>query len=200
MEADTQIPRILGKMDFNYFDLYKDDNDTSIAPDINEPSQIRDEMSQLMDIASKIGSYRWSYKEDFANAPDNEEHIGIVAQQLLQVPGLEAAVSEDPETGVLKVDTQYVALAALGLVAALARYVGLQGENKVNGETDTELSGELPDTTTTEESLPEEFQGTEQETDTETEGGTDDRLSGLGQLQADGSSELVGDTTSTGSN
>lgn len=187
-------------MDFNYFDLYKDDNDTSIAPDINEPSQIRDEMSQLMDIASKIGSYRWSYKEDFANAPDNEEHIGIVAQQLLQVPGLEAAVSEDPETGVLKVDTQYVALAALGLVAALARYVGLQGENKVNGETDTELSGELPDTTTTEESLPEEFQGTEQETDTETEGETDDRLSGLGQLQADGSSELVGDTTSTGSN
>lgn len=189
-------------MEFNYFDEYTTD-DTE-APAVNEPSQIRDEMSQLYDIANKIGSYRWNYKEDFSEAPDNNEHLGIVAQQLLQVPGLEAAVSEDPNTGVLKVDTQYVALAALGLIAALTRYVlninGTPTGEQTNGTTNTELPNTVSDTEAT-GSLPEEFAGTEttnEEAAPETESGTDAELGELGSVQTTGTTEPIGDTTSTG--
>ena len=182
-------------MEFNYFDEYTTDE----APAINDPVQIRDEMSQLYDIANRIGSYRWNYKEDFNAAPDNNEHLGIVAQQLLQVPGLEAAVSEDPNTGVLKVDTQYVALAALGLIAALTRYVlNINGE-QTNGTTNTELPDTVSDTETT-RGLPAEFTGTEttnEETASETESGTDDIVSELGSVQTTGTTEPIGNTTST---
>lgn len=133
-------------MNFDYFDIISQGD----APAINDPAQVRDEMLQLKDIADKIGSYRWNYKEDFSKAPDNNEHIGIVAQQLLQVPGLEAAVSQDPETGVLTVDTQYVALAALGLVSALARFILNNNKETEYGTNSTsnipEVSGEVSDT------------------------------------------------------
>lgn len=185
-------------MDLSYFGIEDE------APAVNDPNQIRDEMSQLYNVANKIGSYNWSYKEDFSKAPDNEDHMGIVAQQLLQVPGLEAAVSEDPSTGKLIVNTNYVACAALGLVAALARVVLNTNisTNLNNGETDgttnTELSTELPDSETPAiGEVPAEFtEGANEETAPETESGTDDQLSELGSVQTTGPDESIGNTTS----
>lgn len=137
-------------MDFNYFN-----EETEAAPSINSPEQIRDEMSQLREIADKLGSYRWTYKDDFAanKGIDTNEHFGPVAQQLLEIPGLSGAVMQGPD-GTLQVNTNYAALAALGLVAALARIV--LGENKV--DSNTELPGAVQDTAaataTSEEAFP----------------------------------------------
>lgn len=142
-------------MDFNYFN-----EETEAVPSINSPEQIQDEMSQLREIADKLGSYRWTYKDDFAanKGIDTNEHFGPVAQQLLEIPGLSGAVMQGPD-GTLQVNTNYAALAALGLVAALARIVlNNMGENKV--DSNTELLGTVqdtgPDTATTgsEEAFP----------------------------------------------
>lgn len=168
-------------MNFDYFDNMLSSN----APSIDSPEQIRDEMSQLKDIADKIGSYRWNYKEDFNAAPDNEEHIGIVAQQLLQVPGLEAAVNQDPNTGVLTVDTQYVALAALGLVSALARYVLNNDKEIANGNDKSELLGEIPEAGGTEAGATEDEAMAEQaspETAADAESTGIDDVSQLGSV------------------
>lgn len=106
--------------DYSYFDEYTSEEP---AP-IHSTEQKMDEYNQLKEIADKIGSYRWQYKSDFANQEglDTEEHLGITAQSLLEVPGLKGAVIPD-ENGVLTVDTNYISLATLGLVAALARIV-----------------------------------------------------------------------------
>ena len=84
------------------------------------------ELQQLAEIAEKIGSYTWVYDENAPKeAQDGQLHDGIVAQQLLEVPGLKAAVHEVPnEDGNgthLEVDTKFVSLATLGYVAALTR-------------------------------------------------------------------------------
>lgn len=102
-------------MDLSYFD--------EPLP-VSSPEQKIDEYSQLREIADKIGSYRWQYKDDFAleKGIDTNEHIGIAAQDLLNVKGLDSAVFND-EDGTLKVNTDYLALANLGLIAALARIV-----------------------------------------------------------------------------
>lgn len=143
-------------MNFDYFDV-----EESSAPQINSPDQIRDEMSQLREIADKLGSYRWTYKEDFATNKgiDTNEHFGPVAQQLLEIPGLSGAVMQGPD-GTLQVNTNYAALAALGLVAALARVVlGSNKEEEIN-DTNTELSGTVPDNTgSTADNTGEAFPG-----------------------------------------
>lgn len=124
-------------MNFDYF------NEETAAPSINSPEQIRDELSQLREVADKLGSYRWTYKDDFAanKGIDTDEHFGPVAQQLLEIPGLSGAVMQGPD-GTLQVNTNYAALAALGLVAALARIV--LGEHN---DTSAELPGAVQDTT-----------------------------------------------------
>lgn len=76
------------------------------------------ELNQLLDVAKNIRSVDFNYKPESGENP-NEDHIGVIAQDLLKVRGLDSAVKE--ENGVLKVDANKVALAALALVAALAR-------------------------------------------------------------------------------
>ena len=91
-----------------------------------------DEELQLEAIAQNIGSHTYNYKDGVGEDP-SQDHIGPTAQELQQVPGLEAAVKENPETGLLEVDTQFIALASIGLLAALARKVlniPLQGEEE----------------------------------------------------------------------
>lgn len=76
------------------------------------------ELQQLAEIAAHIGSYEWKYdKGDFV---DGKLHDGPVAQELLEVPGLAAAVRKNSE-GILEIDTKYISLATLGYVAALTR-------------------------------------------------------------------------------
>ena len=105
-------------MDFSYFDRIKDT--IGSEPQIDTA----DEEVQLRNIADNIGSYLYEYNKDAQNEynVDGKEHLGIVAQDLLRVPGLASAVHRD-EYGNYVVDSQKVALAALGLVAALARKV-----------------------------------------------------------------------------
>lgn len=165
-------------MDFSYFD--KDGQ----APDINDPNQIADEMAQLIAIAKNIGSYRWNYQEDFMKAPDNKEHIGIVAQQLLQVPGLEAAVSQD-ENGTLVVDTNYLALAAMGLVAALTRLVLDNNGVDYNGTANQELPAELPNSEATDSVSTETSSGAEPSGSGTSEIAEQNDIEGIQQPQAE---------------
>lgn len=141
-------------MNLDYFD------DVNVpAPDSVEQKQL--ELKQLQDIADKIGSYYWSYKEDFAinNGVDTKDHIGPIAQQLLSIPGLESAVIQD-EDGTLKIDTQYLSLATFSMLAALARFIGIKGDNE-DGNIREELVTELPNNTT--ETAGAETAGTEAE-------------------------------------
>lgn len=125
-------------MNFDYFD-------NAIAPVTAEQKQQQQlELQQLADIADKIGSYYWSYKEDFANkvGTDTDEHIGPIAQQLLGIPGLSSAVIQN-EDGTLAIDTQYLSLATFSMLAALARFIGVNNYGR-----ESQLSAELSDTTT----------------------------------------------------
>lgn len=123
-------------MDLSYFDITTEE---PLA--LNSPEQKIDEYAQLKEIADKIGSYRWQYKDDFAaeKGIDTNEHIGIAAQDLLNVKGLDSAVFND-EDGTLKVNTDYLALANLGLIAALARIVLGDNNEQYN---EKELPAEL---------------------------------------------------------
>lgn len=92
---------------------------------IKPTEQELNELNQLIELARNVGSYTYVYNED---APDNVKpglHDGIVAQDLLKVDGLRSAVHNNinPETGeeYLSVDSNHVALATLGYVAALVR-------------------------------------------------------------------------------
>ncbi len=79
--------------------------------------QINDtELQQLTDIARHIGSFQWQYDGD------DKLHDGPIAQALLQCPGLKDAVHMN-EDGTLYIDTNFVALATLGYVAALCRKI-----------------------------------------------------------------------------
>ena len=140
--------------DYSYFD------NISAEPQID----VEDEAIQLQNLADNVGSHLWSYKQNAQQEydVDGKDHIGIIAQDLLKVPGLAGAVKTDG-LGNLKVDTDYVAVAALAYCAALARK--LLGQTNVgeteNGEASTELPQELPgaetvDTTGTTTSTAEE--------------------------------------------
>lgn len=113
----------------------------------NEPAvaDVSDENTQLDLIKDNIGSYLWQYKPDFVNeyGVDDKEHLGIVAQELLKVPGLDSAVVQD-ENGVYKVKTDYIALATLGLVAALTRKVAQLEEIINNGTDKQEVPEDIP--------------------------------------------------------
>lgn len=131
-------------MNFDYFDGYSD-----------EPAKIdvEDEKIQLQNLANFVGSHVWSYTPEAQETYgiDGEDHLGIIAQDLLKVPGLASAVKMD-ENGKYKVNTDYAALAALALVAALARATlpktffnadietAETKEEIKNGQTDKELS------------------------------------------------------------
>ena len=65
-------------------------------PPTNEV-QLKQEVEMLKDLASNVGLYDYNYTNEAAEDPtlptDREEHIGIMAQQLLKVPGLASAFS-----------------------------------------------------------------------------------------------------------
>lgn len=86
------------------------------AIDMSQKEQYDTEMAQLVDIARHIGSFEWKYDGD------NKLHDGPIAQALLLCPGLKDAVHKT-EDGKLYIDTNFVALATLGYVAAICRKV-----------------------------------------------------------------------------
>lgn len=123
--------------------------DFSFLDENEKIEQDESEDSQLRMIADNIGSYFWSYKPEFASeyGTDQDNHIGIIAQELLKVPGLDSAVVMD-QNGIYKVKTDYLALASLGLIAALARKVlGNSAENNMesrNGAIEQEVPAGIP--------------------------------------------------------
>ena len=182
--------------DWSYFDIRTDNNGG--APSISDPRQIRDEMLQLNEIADKLGCYRWDYKEDFADThgTDTQDHIGPVAQQLLKIPGLAGAVIQ-AEDGTLAVNTNYAALAALGLVAALARLVLNKGEG-INNAGNEELSGAISEPANisagTEGAVPAGFE----EVSETTGEGTDGSVNAEIVQPAVETAEAAGNTADTG--
>lgn len=86
------------------------------AIDMSQKEQYDTEMAQLVDIARHIGSFEWKYDGD------NKLHDGPIAQALLLCPGLKDAVHKTDD-GKLYIDTNFVALATLGYVAAICRKV-----------------------------------------------------------------------------
>ena len=182
--------------DWSYFDIRTDNNGG--APSISDPRQIRDEMLQLNEIADKFGCYRWDSKDDFADTPgpDTQDHIGPVAQQLLKIPGLAGAVIQ-AEDGTLAVNTNYAALAALGLVAALARLVLNKGEG-INNAGNEELSGAISEPANisagTEGAVPAGFE----EVSETTGEGTDGSVNAEIVQPAVETAEAAGNTADTG--
>lgn len=113
----------------------------------------------LKELAGSVGQYNYEYKEE---AIDDEnlnakpgEFLGIMAQDLLKIPGLASSVNKTFDKDgneTLQVDGNRLALAALGYVAALSRVVldlkGIEYGNTdktvldtVSGETARETIG-----------------------------------------------------------
>ena len=109
-------------MNFDFFD--------ATLPVVNSVEQKQFELKQLQEVADKIGHFMWSYKTDFADKTgvDTKDHVGPIAQELLGIPGLESAVIQT-EDGTLAIDTNYLSLATFSLLAALARLIGVKGDD-----------------------------------------------------------------------
>lgn len=109
-------------MNFDFFDAQ--------PPVVNSVEQKQFELKQLQEVADKIGHFMWSYKTDFADKTgvDTKDHVGPIAQELLGIPGLESAVIQT-EDGTLAIDTNYLSLATFSLLAALARLIGVKGDD-----------------------------------------------------------------------
>lgn len=137
-------------MDLSYFD--------SPLP-VDSPEQKSSELEMLKELAGSVGQYNYEYKEE---AIDDEnlnakpgEFLGIMAQDLLKIPGLASSVNKTFDKDgneTLQVDGNRLALAALGYVAALSRVVldlkGIEYGNTdktvldtVSGETTGETNG-----------------------------------------------------------
>lgn len=109
-------------MNFDFFDAQ--------LPVVDSVEQKQFELKQLQEVADKIGHFMWSYKTDFADKTgvDTKDHVGPIAQELLGIPGLESAVIQT-EDGTLAIDTNYLSLATFSLLAALARLIGVKGND-----------------------------------------------------------------------
>lgn len=137
-------------MDLSYFD--------SPLP-VDSPEQKSSELEMLKELAGSVGQYNYEYKEEAIedenlNAKPGE-FLGIMAQDLLKIPGLASSVNKTFDKDgneTLQVDGNRLALAALGYVAALSRVVlDLKGIeygntdktvlNTVSGETTGETAG-----------------------------------------------------------
>ena len=112
-------------------------------PPTNEV-QLKQEVEMLKDLASNVGLYDYNYTDEAVKDPtlptDGEEHIGIMAQQLLKVPGLASAVSTTTDENgneTYVVDGVKVALASLGYIAALTKIVlDMRGIEYANSSSD----------------------------------------------------------------
>lgn len=112
-------------------------------PPTNEV-QLKQEVEMLKDLASNVGLYDYNYTNEAVEDPtlptDSEEHIGIMAQQLLKIPGLASAVSTTTDENgneTYVVDGVKVALASLGYIAALTKIVlDMRGIDYANSSSD----------------------------------------------------------------
>lgn len=98
----------------------------------NDPQQREAETEMLKELAANVGQYDYNYTDEANQDPtlqgavDTEEHLGIMAQDLLKIPGLASCVNEQQDGNgnqTYTVDGGRVALAALGYIAALTKIV-----------------------------------------------------------------------------
>ena len=103
-------------MDLSYFDDY--------LPKPTDKSQIDDETNFLIDLAKNVGNYLYEYKDEYKEeqGANDKLNLGIMAQQLEKVPGLDASVITNPD-GSKSVDSGRLALTTLGYVATLAKLI-----------------------------------------------------------------------------
>lgn len=132
-------------MDLSYFD--------SPLP-VDSPEQKSSELEMLKELAGSVGQYNYEYKEEAIedenlNAKPGE-FLGIMAQDLLKIPGLASSVNKTFDKDgneTLQVDGSRLALAALGYVAALSRVV-LEMKGIEYGNTDKTVSDTVSGETT----------------------------------------------------
>ena len=82
---------------------------------------IQDDNDLLAEVAEKINNYTYHYKPGLGEDP-SVEHSGPMAQELLQVDGYRAAVSEGAD-GLLQVDAGRLAMVNAGMISDLAKRV-----------------------------------------------------------------------------
>lgn len=169
---------------------------------LNSPEQKSEELNKLVDLAKNIGLYEYNYTEEAVNDPnlpaDDKDHIGIMAQQLLKIPGLASAVSTTTDENgneTYVVDGNKVALAALGYIAALSKIVlDIRGVDYNNENTSTVNVDQLPLGTA-------EADGTNQTGDsTATASGTEGNNIERSAMETTDSTELDGSATGLNSN
>lgn len=103
-------------IDLDYFDDY--------LPKPTDKSQVDDETNFLIDLAKNVGNYLYEYKDEYKEeqGANDKLNLGIMAQQLEKVPGLDASVITN-EDGSKSVDSGRLALTTLGYVATLAKLI-----------------------------------------------------------------------------
>lgn len=146
-------------MNFDFFDAQ--------LPVVDSVEQKQFELKQLQEVADKIGHFMWSYKTDFADKTgvDTKDHVGPIAQELLGIPGLESAVIQT-EDGTLAIDTNYLSLATFSLLAALARLIGVKGQDDTAEQSVADSvpdEGTVPSATETASSTGTETSGAEEQ-------------------------------------
>lgn len=121
-------------IDLNYFDDY--------LPKPTDKSQIDDETNFLIDLAKNVGNYLYEYKDEYKEeqGANDKLNLGIMAQQLEKVPGLDASVITNTD-GSKSVDSGRLALTTLGYVATLAKLI-LQMRGIEYDRSDNELVDE----------------------------------------------------------
>ena len=130
--------------------------DLTFFDNIKEEEQVLTEIKAVKELAKKVGLYEYIYND---KAPVDGStpgiHIGPVAQELQKVEGLKSCVSPD-ENGILRVDSDMLALSALAYVAAIARIV-----MNIEKEQDNDYSTEMDTDSSAGVQLNQETTGTE---------------------------------------
>lgn len=97
----------------------------------NDKNQRAAELEMLKDLAANVGQYEYNYTQEANEDPtlpgvDDKDHLGIMAQDLLKIPGLASCVNSQLDGNnqeTYTIDTNKLALAAMGYVAALSKIV-----------------------------------------------------------------------------
>lgn len=91
-------------------------------------------MNIIEDFA-KIDAFLFKYKpeaqEKLPETTDDKEHVGVMAQQMLQTPTTKNVVEEDPESGYLQLDINSLVMTLTAAVSELSKKViDLEGQIK----------------------------------------------------------------------
>lgn len=112
--------------------------DLTFFDNIKEEEQVLTELEAVKELARKVGLYEYIYNDKApADGATPGIHIGPVAQELQKVEGLKSCVTPD-ENGILRVDSDMLALSALAYVAAIARIV-MNIEKEQDNDDSTEM-------------------------------------------------------------